>query len=107
MAPFWLSDDAGAAIEPHLPRNQPGSRRVDVRRVISGILHVKVGYRWCGCPADYGPSTTVYDRFNRWSCRGFWLKLLDALVTAGRKRSSKPIGSLWRDPTFTLVEAND
>ena len=72
MALFWLSDEAWAAIEPHLPRNQPGARRVDDRRVISGILHVlKVGCRWCDCPAEYGPSTTVYNRFNRWSHRGF------------------------------------
>ena len=35
---FWLSDEAWAAIEPHLPKNQPGARRVDDRRVISGIL---------------------------------------------------------------------
>jgi transposase len=34
---FWLSDEAWAAIEPHLPTNQPGARRVDDRRVISGI----------------------------------------------------------------------
>ena len=81
---FWLSDDAWAAIEPHLPKNQPGARRVDDRRVISGIVHVlKVGCRWCDCPADYGPSTTIYNRFNRWSRRGFWLKLLDALVDVG------------------------
>ena len=74
MALFWLSDEAWTVIEPHLPRNQPGARRVDDRRVISGILHVlKVGCRWCDCPADYGPSTTVYNRFNRWSRRGFWL----------------------------------
>lgn len=55
MALFWLSDAAWAAIEPHLPKNQLGARRVDDRRVISGILHVlKVGCRWCDCPADYG-----------------------------------------------------
>jgi transposase len=84
MALFWLSDEAWMAIEPHLPKNQPGARLVDDRRVISGILHVlKVGCRWCDCPTDYGPSTTVYNRFNRWSHRGFWLKLLDALVDAG------------------------
>src|SRR5260370_38247642 len=84
MALFWLSDEAWAAIEPRLPRNQPGARRVDDRRVISGILHVlKVGCRWYDCPTDYGPSPTVYNRFNRWSRRGFWLKLLDALVAAG------------------------
>ena len=34
---LWLSDGAWAAIEPHLPKNQPGARRVDDRRVISGI----------------------------------------------------------------------
>ena len=83
MALFWLSDEAWVAIEPHLPMNQPGARRVEDRRVISGILHVlKVGCRWCDCPNDYGPSTP-YNRFNRWSRRGFWLKLLDSLVDAG------------------------
>ena len=46
MALFWLSDKASAAIELHLPQNQPGARRVDDRRVISGILQVlKVGCR--------------------------------------------------------------
>jgi transposase len=39
-----------------LPKNQPGARRVDDRRVISGIFHVlKSGCRWCDCPADYVP----------------------------------------------------
>jgi len=96
MALFWLSDAAWAAIEPHLPKNQPGARRVDDRRVISGILHVlKVGCRWCDCPADYGPSTTVYNRFNRWSRRGFWLQLLDALVEAGAVTKSTAIDSTY------------
>lgn len=96
MALFWLSDEAWAAIEPHLPRNQPGARRVDDRRVISGILHVlKVGCRWCDCPAEYGPSTTVYNRFNRWSRRGFWLKLLNALVDAGAVTKSTAIDSTY------------
>ncbi|WP_420893849.1 IS5 family transposase [Sphingomonas sanguinis] len=96
MALFWLSDEAWAAIEPHLPNNQPGARRVDDRRVISGIVHVlKVGCRWCDCPADYGPSTTIYNRFNRWSRRGFWLKLLDALVNAGVVAKSTAIDSTY------------
>ena len=70
---FWLSDEQWAAIEPKLPQNQPGARRVDDRRVISGIFHVlKTGCRWCDCPAEYGPATTIYNRFNRWSRRLFW-----------------------------------
>ena len=81
---FWLNDEAWAAIEPHLPKNQPGARRVDDRRVISGILHVlKSGCRWRDCPAVYGPRTTIYNRFNRWSRRRIWQRILQALVEAG------------------------
>jgi putative transposase len=81
---FWLNDRQWAAIEPVLPRNQPGARRVDDRRVISGIVHVlKVGCRWQDCPASYGPSTTVYNRFHRWSKRGIWQALFRALMSVG------------------------
>ena len=48
---FWLSEQQWSVIEPLLPRNQPGARRVDDRRVISGIIHVlKAGCRWEDCP---------------------------------------------------------
>jgi transposase len=81
---FWLSDNAWAAIEPHLPKNQPGARRVDDRRVISGIVHMlKCGGRWQDCPSEYGPSTTVYNRWNRWSHRGIWARILAALTEEG------------------------
>ena len=79
---FWLNDTQWAAIEPLLPKNRPGARRVDDRRVVSGIVHVlKVGCRWQDCPAQYGPPTTIYNRFHRWSARGLWQKLFRALVT--------------------------
>ena len=78
---FWLSDAQWAAIEPLLPKNQPGARRTDDRRVISGIIHVlKIGCRWQDCPAAYGPSTTVYNRFRRWTMRGLWRRLFEALI---------------------------
>lgn len=93
---FWLSDDAWTAIEPHLPRNQPGARRVDDRRVISGILHVlKTGCRWKDCPVDYGPPTTIYNRFNRWSGRRLWTDILDALVAKGVLALSASIDSTY------------
>jgi transposase len=44
---FWLSDVQGAAIQPHLPMVHTGPRRVDDRRVISGIVHrFREGCRW-------------------------------------------------------------
>src|SRR6478735_10631026 len=54
-------------------RDEPGKPRVDNRRVISGILHVlKTGCRWRDVPPEYGPATTIYNRYNRWSQRGLW-----------------------------------
>lgn len=93
---FWLNDDAWATIEPHLPKNQPGARRVDDRRVISGILHVlKTGCRWRDCPAEYGPHTTIYNRFNRWSRRRVWMNILEALVAAGVLTQSTSVDSSY------------
>jgi transposase len=81
---FWLSDEAWAAIAPHLPQNQPGARRVDDRRVISGMIHMlKCGGRWADVPPEYGPPTTVYNRWNRWSRRGIWTRILSALTEEG------------------------
>jgi transposase len=62
-----LSDTQWAAIAPLLP-SFGGKPRVDDRRVISGILHrFREGLRWRALPAEYGPRTTVFNRFNRWS----------------------------------------
>lgn len=81
---FWLSDEARAAIEPHLPKSQPEARMVDDRRVISGIIHMlKCGGRWADCPSEYGSPTTVYNRWNRWGRRGIWTRLLAALTEEG------------------------
>jgi transposase len=81
---FWLSDAAWAAIEPHLPHGKPGKPRVDDRRVISGILHVlKTGCRWRDVPAEYGPPTTVYNRYHRWAQRGIWQRVFERVAAAG------------------------
>ena len=81
---FWLSDEAWAAIERHLPRNQPGARRVDDRRVISGILHVlKIGCRWRDVPPEYGPAKTIYNRYHRWSRRRIWQRIFEKMAASG------------------------
>jgi transposase len=81
---FWLSDDAWAALEPHLPHNQPGKPRVDDRRVISGILHIlKTGGRWRDVPPEYGPAKTIYNRYTRWARRGVWQRIFAKVAAAG------------------------
>jgi transposase len=77
---FWLNDIQWAATEPLLP-NLGGKPRVDDRRIISGILHrYREGLRWRALPAEYGPRTTVFNRFNRWSKRGLWQEIFAALA---------------------------
>src|SRR5215467_10470454 len=91
---FWLSDEQWARIEPHLPTDVRGKERVDDRRVISGIIHVlKTGCRWCDCPPEYGPHTTIYNRFARWAERGIWENLFRALAERGRTGDVQMIDS--------------
>ncbi len=77
---FWLSDDEWARIEPYLPRGRRGAHRVDDWRIISGIVHMlRTGARWRDYPAEFGPYTTIYNRFNRWSKQGVWEDVFYAL----------------------------
>lgn len=93
---FGLSDEGWGAVEPHLPKHQSGARRVDDLWVILGIRHVlKPGCSWCDRPAGYGPLTTVYGHFNRWSRPGLWTKLLDALAKASAVAESTAIDSTY------------
>ena len=78
---YWLSDEDWSQVEPLLPRGRRGAHRVDDRRVISGIMHMlRSGARWRDCPPEYGPYTTIYNRFNRWSRQGIWLEMFKALT---------------------------
>ena len=78
---FWLDDLQWSSIRSLLPgRKRRGPRRVDDRRVISGIIHVlQSGMRWRDCPEEYGPPTTIYNRWHRWSQQGLWQRMFKEL----------------------------
>jgi len=91
---FWLTDEQWSRMEPCLPSDVRGKARVDDRRVISGIVQVlKSGCRWCDCPPEYGPQTTIYNRFVRWAERGVWENLFLALASKGRSAGMQMIDS--------------
>jgi transposase len=81
---FWFSDAQWARIAPLLPTNTRGMKRVDDRRVLSGIVHaLQSGGRWGDCPEQvYGPKKTLYNRFVRWSESGVWAGIFAALAGA-------------------------
>jgi len=78
---FWMSDRQWAVLEPLIPMNRRGVKPQRNREVISGIVHIlKVACRWRDCPEVYGPHSTIYNRFNRWSKAGIWQRMQEALV---------------------------
>jgi hypothetical protein len=74
---IWLDDLQWSSIKGYLPsRKRRGQRQNDDRRIISGIVHVlQSGMRWPDCPKEFGASTTIYNRWHRWSQQGLWQKI--------------------------------
>ncbi len=78
---FWFTDAQWARIEPFLPQDVHGKKRVDDRRFLSGIVHARRnGGRWSDCADVCGPKKTLYNRFVRWAERGIWEDIFSALA---------------------------
>ena len=83
MGRYELTDSEWKAIERCLPNKPRGVPRVDDRRVLNGIFWVlRSGARWADLPERYGPPTTIYNRFNRWSGRGIWQQIFETVAGA-------------------------
>ena len=81
MARYDLSEAEWRIVEPLLPPPGRGAARVDDRKVVNAIFYVlRTGSPWRDLPQRYGPYTTVYNRFNRWSRKGVWLAMFEALA---------------------------
>ena len=76
MARSDMRDFEWDFIKKLLPNKSRGVKRVDDRRVINGILFaLRTGIPWRDMPEQYGPWSTIYNRFNRWSKAGIWDKI--------------------------------
>ena len=100
---FDLSDEEWALLEPLLPKSRK-SARVDDRKIVNAIFYVlRTGMPWRDLPARYGPYTTAYNRFNRWSRRGIWKRVFDTTgveiarqsVSDRQHRRESPPRSEW------------
>jgi len=80
-----------------LPRRkwQKGGRGrppVSLRQVFNGIMYLtKTGCQWRMLPKNYGCWQTVYGYFNKWSEKGIWLKIQQALSRKERCRQSRKL----------------
>ena len=81
MARSDMSDLEWNFVKVLLPNKPRGVKRVDDRRVINCIYFPRrTGIPWRDMPEQYGPWSTIYNRFNRWSKVGIWDNIFEAVV---------------------------
>ena len=77
-----MTDEMWAKLAPLLPPEVGGMgrRRFPNRPMVEAILWKhRTGAPWRDLPESFGPWTSVYTRFNTWSKRGVWQRLLEVL----------------------------
>ena len=73
---IWQVDDAlWALLAPMLKsdktRKKPGRPRRDDRAIFDGLIWLaRTGAQWSQLPREYGPKSTVHERFSEWIATG-------------------------------------
>jgi transposase len=73
---LWRVDDAlWALLEPILrvdkPRKKLGRPRRDDRAIFNGLIWLaRTGAQWSQLPREFGPKSTVHERFTEWTASG-------------------------------------
>lgn len=73
---IWRVDDAlWALLAPILaatkPRKKPGRPRRDDRAIFDGLIWLaRTGSQWAALPREFGPKSTVHERFSEWVTTG-------------------------------------
>ena len=82
---FWLTEAQLARMMPFFPKSR-GRKRVDDRRVLSGIIYIqRNGLMWKDAPEIYGPHKTLYNRWTRWSRMGVFARIMLELSAAAQE----------------------
>lgn len=83
MRLYWLRDDQWERIKDLLPgkASDRGVTARDNRLFVEAVLWVaRTGAPWRDLPDSYGHWHRVYVRYDRWSRKGVWLKLMTSLA---------------------------
>jgi len=82
MIRWILTDRMWKKLSPLLPpeRGRKSRPAKDNRLIVEGILwKIRTGSPWRDLPDEFGPYSTVFNRFNRWSKKGIWQRALEHL----------------------------
>jgi len=103
VAPWIVSDELWALVEPLLPKRErrfryPGRKRLPDREALQGILFVlHTGIAWRHLPLElgFGSGVTCWRRLDEWQRAGVWerlhLVLLERLRAAGEIEWSRAV----------------
>jgi len=70
-------------LDEHYPAKPKGHRRVELRRVLNGIIfRLRTGCQWNQLPACFVDDSTVHRHFQQWCQRGVLTHLWAVLVEA-------------------------
>src|SRR3954471_9626584 len=99
MARGDLTDGEWSLIEPHLPLGERGPIP-DLRQQFNAVMwRFRTGSPWRDLPAEYGPWSTVYDRFRAWATAGVFEQLMQALIAEAAARGQVDLGLVSVDST--------
>lgn len=66
-------------LSPYFPKSH-GKPRFEDRRVLSGIIFAnRNGLCWRDAPWEYGPHTTLYNRWKQWGGMGVFVGTMEGL----------------------------
>lgn len=82
MRRYEITDEQWQRIEPLLPgkKGDPGRTAQDNRLFINAVLWInRTGAPWPDLPERFGKYNSVFQRFNRWSKKGRWKAIFEAM----------------------------
>lgn len=105
---IWrVPDELWAIAEPILrPSEQLKGGRpwMDTRRALDGVLYVlRTGCQWRALPREYGPGTTLHDRFQQWVRTNAFQRLWEACLQ--RYGEEQGVQWAWQAADGALVKA--
>lgn len=101
--PSDLTDEEWEIIKPLIPDAKPGGRHrsVDIREILNGIFYLnRSGCAWRLLPKDFGPWSTVYDYYRKWTKNGTWERLHTTLREELRNHKGKQ-----STPTAAIIDS--
>ena len=86
--PDELWDEIKPLLKVDTPKKKPGRPIASNRKIWNGLIYLaRTGCQWSALPREFGPKSTVYERFREWLSQGclekvwiFWLEKSDGTI---------------------------